>query len=164
MRILMVTNDGTVFLRDHGKAEEMFGGRVTEVIRLKAMLSNEHDVSLAIISGKYGLVCGDEIISKYAGAPDTAEGYAELQTRTDYAGELKKMTGSFDVTMVFVPKDIMRIMIEMKSLPHNTVAVTSPDFRNIFERNGWTFLERRGARVGKENAERIRAHSLHSYY
>ena len=156
MRILVVTNDGTVFLRDHGKAEEMFGGRVTEVIRLKTMLSNEHEVSLAIISGKYGMICGNKTISKYTGAPDTAEGYTELQTRTDYAGELKKMTGSFDATMVFVPKDMMRILIGSCALPKNTVAVTSPEFKDLFEMRGWTFLERRGARIGKDNTERIR--------
>ena len=59
-------------------------------------------------------------------------------------------------SMVFVLKEIIRILMERESLPKNTVGVTSMEFAYIFERNGWTFLERRGARIGKENAEMIR--------
>jgi hypothetical protein len=162
MRILVITNDGTVFLKDRGKAEDMFGGRVTEVLRLKRSLSGEHDVSLAVISGRYGMIDGNETISGYAGAPDTAGGYAELQVRTDYAGKLRGISKRFDMTMVFVPKEMMRILIGKGSLPENTLAVTSPEFRDMFERNGWTFLERKGARVGKENLKRIISFSVSS--
>jgi len=155
MNILAVTNDGTVFLKEKGKAEEIFGGRVTEVRRLKDSLSNEHNVSMALISGRYGLVSGDEIISRYTDPPDTSEGYAELQHRTDYAGRLKEMSDEFDMTMIFVPKDMMRILIGNGSLPCNTLAVTSPEFKDVFEKNGWIFMERKGARIGKKNAEAI---------
>jgi len=157
MRILIVTNDGTVFLKDEGKAEEILGGRVREVLDLKRSLSDGHDVSLALISGRYGLISGDRVISQYSNAPDTSAGYAELQTRTDYAGRLKVMSRSFDMTMVFVPKDMMRILIAGGSLPRNTLAVTSPEFIDVFEKNGWKFLERKGARIGNKNAESIRS-------
>ena len=159
MRILIVTNDGTVFLKERGSAEEMFGGRVTEVLRLKTSLSEGHDVSLAVISGRYGLISGDETISRYTDVPDSAGGYKELQIRTDYAGRLKMMSGQFDLTLVFVPKDMMHVLIENGSLPENTMAVTGREFMDVFERNGWMFLERNGARIGKKNAEAIRSFS-----
>ena len=35
------------------------------------------------------------------------------------------------------------------------IAVTSPDFKEECEKRNWTFLERRGARVGNDNADEI---------
>ena len=42
-----------------------------------------------------------------------------------------------------------------KGVPFYSFAVTSPDFREECESRGWTWLERKGARVGDANADEI---------
>ena len=61
----------------------------------------------------------------------------------------------FDRIIVCVPKDMFAIIKD--SLPDGKViAVTNPCYEEECTRRGWTYLHRSGARVGKENAERIR--------
>lgn len=155
MRILVVTNDGMTFNSDIGRADEIFAGRLIEVIHFTETLRQHHDVTLAIISQKYGLITGDTIIQRYGGAPDSEEGYKEMQRRTDFSNEISRLSGSFDSVVVLVPKGIMKILIQNGALRGNVTACTSPDLRDVFQKRGWKFYERKGARIGKRNAEAI---------
>ena len=58
--------------------------------------------------------------------------------------------------MVCVPKHMMEMMMEKDVLPKGRViAVTSPDLKEECEARDWMYLERRGPRVGSENADLI---------
>lgn len=155
MKILIITNDSTVFLHRISIAKDMFGGRVTEVRRFSERLSEHHDVTFCIISGEYGLVLENEIIEEYDRVTDNASAYRELQHRMDFITSLNDMSGSFDFVLLFVPKEMMRMILEKGNIECSVIAVTSLEFRDEFDRRGWTFHERRGARIGRKNAETI---------
>lgn len=154
--ILVITNDSTVFLTERWvSAFEMFGGRVTEVERLVCDLEEICHVSFGMITGGFGFIPADYVVKRYDNVPSCKEDYEELQARTDYAGRIREMANPiFDRIVVCVPKDMFAIIKD--SLPDGRViAVTSPVFEEECGKRGWTFLPRSGARVGKENAERI---------
>lgn len=155
MRIIVITNDSTVFLHPKARAEDMFGGRVTEVRNLMNGIRGMHETVFGLISGRYGFVTGDTMIESYDDVPERRNEYIGLQERTDYSGAIVDAVKGFDVVMVFVPKDMMRILIQKDALTGNVISCTSPEFKDHFERVGWYFFERRGARIGKGNAERI---------
>ena len=70
--------------------------------------------------------------------------------------QVSYLTQPFDKTIFCVPKDMFAMFLEADMIRDGAViAVTSPDFKDECEKRGWTFLERRGARVGNENADEI---------
>ena len=154
MRILVVTNDSTVFRYEEAKAEEMFGGRLTEVRNLKNRISDISDPDLSIISGEHGLIPGDRTIKRYVDVPDTISGYLKAEEKTRFSNTISELTKSYDVTLIFVPKEMMRILMR-NELHGIIIAVTNTEFKEEFKRRGWYHLERKGARVGKENFQTI---------
>ena len=155
--VLVITNDSTVFTTKRWvSAEEMFAGRMTEVKNLVSSLSEVSSVSFGIISGKYGFIPSNYVVMPYDNVPECKEDYEELQNRTDYAGKIEFVTrGFFDRIVVCVPKDMFALIKD--SLPDDKViAVTNPCYEEECSRRGWTYLHRNGARVGNENAKRIR--------
>lgn len=155
--VLVISNDSTVFTTKRWvSAYEMFGGRLTEVKNLVDSLSDMCTVSFGIISGRYGFIPSNYVVMPYDNVPDSKEGYEELQERTDYAGKIRYVSQNFfDRIVVCVPKDMFAIIKD--SLPDGRViAVTNPCYEEECDRRGWTYLPRSGARVGKDNAERIR--------
>jgi len=154
MKILVVTNDSTVFKHEEAKAEEMFGGRLTEVRNLKNRISGVSDVEFSIISGEHGLISGDRTIKRYVDVPDTLSGYLRTQEKTRFSEAISELTRSYDVTLIFVPKEMMRILLK-NELQGMVIAVTNAEFKEEFKRRGWYYLERRGARIGKENFQTI---------
>jgi hypothetical protein len=163
-RVLVVTNDSAVFLKEGiGSAFEMFGGRMTEVKHLVARLDTAEidgrkmcDASFGVISSRFGFVPGNYTIMKYDGVMSCKEDYERVQREKDYLGRLNAVAGVFDLIVVCVPKDMMSMIIDGNVLPHGKVAaVTSPELEAKCTERGWTFLERRGARVGRENADRL---------
>lgn len=154
-RILVISNDSAVFLSSgFVSAYDMFGGRLTEVKNLVDRLKGVGDVSFAIISGKFGLVPSNFVIGRYDWVPSRKEDYAELQKRKDFVGQVQLICRAFDRIIVCVPKDMFTML--MPVLPEDRViAVTSNDFREECEKNGWTFYPRKGTRVGRENADAI---------
>ena len=155
-QVLVITNDSTVFLtKKWVSAYEMFGGRFTEVKNLAERLKKYAQVSFGVISGQFGFVPSNYVIMDYDNVPSCKEEYEELQERTDFVGKIEFITrGFFDRVIVCVPKDMFAMLID--SLPRGKViAVTSPDFKDVCEERGWTFLPRSGARVGSDNADRI---------
>ncbi|MDR0524051.1 MAG: hypothetical protein LBG62_06510 [Candidatus Methanoplasma sp.] len=163
-RVLVVTNDSSVFLRDGiASAFEMFGGRMTEVKNLVARLDSAErggrklcDVSFGVISSRYGFVPGNFVIMRYAGAMSCREDYERVQSETGYIGRIGEAAAHFDMTVICVPKDMFAMMLDSGALPDGkVVAVADPRFGEECRARGWTLLERRGARVGRENADEI---------
>lgn len=153
--VMVVTNDSTVFLSDgFVSAFEMFGGRMTEVKNLVTELGKVSNVSMGVISGKFGFIPANYVVMKYDEVPDSKEGYEELQKRKDFVSAVAESSKLFDKVVICVPKDMFAML--MPRLPNNRIiAVTNPIFRDECKKRGWIFYERNGARVGKENAAAI---------
>lgn len=161
-RVLVITNDSEVFLTDRWvSAEEMFGGRVTEVKNLVARLRESCDVSFGIISGKFGFIPSNYVVMPYDFVPSSKKDYEKLQEEKDYAGRIRDAANLkvgdyeiFDKIVVCVPKDMFAIIAPC--LPDDKViAVTSRTHKKLCESKGWKFLWRKGARVGNSNADAI---------
>lgn len=163
-RVLVITNDSEVFLTERWvAAHDMFGGRLTEVKNLVGRLRElpDTDVSMGIISGEYGFVPSNYVVRPYGNVPSCKEDYLNLQERKDYVGHIRDAANLhvgkyavFDRIVVCVPKDMFEIIAPV--LPKDRViAVTSNSNKEICETKGWTFLERKGARVGNANADAI---------
>ncbi|MDR2866431.1 MAG: hypothetical protein LBV13_03395 [Methanomassiliicoccaceae archaeon] len=156
MRVLVITNDSTVFLSERVcSAKDIFGGRVTEVKNFCNRLSKICDVSFGIISGRFGFVPGEYTIMRYDNITDTPEAYHELQQRKDYASVINSVSRPFDRILVFVPKAMMAILLDNDAFPRKVISVTDQVFREHFTMNGWSWYRRSGARIGKENADMI---------
>ncbi len=164
LQVLVVTNDSTVFLKPGlASAFEMFGGRVTEVKELVARLDTASkgdrkmcEVAFGLISAHFGFVPGNYTIAPYDRTMSCRADYEEVQERKDYLSTLGYVASPFDRVVVCVPKDMFAMMLEQDTLPEGKViAVTSRDFKDECEQRGWTFLERRGARIGRKNSDRI---------
>lgn len=163
-QILVITNDSTVFLKSGlASAFEMFGGRVTEVKELVARLDTASkddrkmcEVSFGLISSHFGFVPGNYTIAPYDRVMSSKEDYEAVQERKNYLDTLGYVASPFDKVVVCVPKAMFAMMLENDTLPEGKViAVTSPDFKDECDGRGWTFLERRGARIGNANSEAI---------
>lgn len=167
--VLVITNDSTVFLKPGiASAFEMFGGRCQEVKKLVARLDTASktddvtkklcQVSFGIISSRYGYVPADYTVMPYPKEEvmDSPEDYEAVQEKKNYLGMIDYTCKLFDRIVVCVPKHMMKMIIDANILPNGRViAVTSPDFKEECEKRDWLFLERRGARVGDENADII---------
>ena len=163
-QILVLTNDSSVFLKPGvSSAFDMFGGRVTEIKQLVARLDTASkgdckmcEVSFAVISTFFGFVPGNYTIAPYSFVMSCKEDYELVQEKKDYAGKLAYVPTPFDKIVVCVPKDMFAILLREIALPDGKViAVTSPDFKEECEKRGWMYLERKGARLGNENSEKV---------
>jgi hypothetical protein len=164
MSVLVITNDSTVFLKKGlTSAFEMFGGRVEEVKRLVAKLDLAEkdgkkicDVSYGVISSRFGFVPGNYVITNYENVMSTKEDYLRVQNEKDYLGHLNQISKYFDKIIICVPKDMFAMMLEDDTFQDGKViAVTSPSFEEECLKRSWTYLERKDARVGIANAEKI---------
>ena len=110
-----------------------------------------------VFVGEVYLFAGQSNIAFMLSASNTPkEDYEELQERTDYAEKIRYVCQRFfDKIVVCVPKDMFAIIKD--SFPDGKViAVTNPCYEEECAKRGWVYLPRVGARVGKDNAERIR--------
>ncbi len=167
--VLVITNDSAVFLKQGvSSAFEMFGGRCQEVKNLVARLDTACcsdnpekklcQVSFGIVTSKYGYIPADYTVMQYPKEEvmDSPEDYEALQKRKDFLGVMEYTSKLFDRIIVCVPKHMMKMIMDADALPNGRViAVTSPDFKEGCEERDWLFLERKGARVGDANADRI---------
>lgn len=165
-RVLIVTNDSTVFLVKNriATAFEMFGGRMTEVKKLVERLDRAEndkgeklcDVSFGVISTKYGFVPGNYQIMEYPHVMSNREEYIQADLDKNFVSQTSFITRPFDKVIICIPKEMFRMFLEADEIERGKViAVTSPEFKDECESRGWTFLERKGARVGDANADEI---------
>ena len=165
--VLVITNDSTVFLKKNGisSAFEMFGGRMQEVKNLVARLDlaqkNGHkmcEVSFGIVTSHFGYIPANYTVADCNPSEimSCKEDYEKVQKEKDYLNMIRSTSRAFDRIIVCVPKDMLSMMIKDGTLPvGKVIAVTSKDLQNECEKRDWTFLERKGARVGTNNADRI---------
>jgi len=165
-RILVVTNDSKVF-KDKNRllsAFEMFEGRTTEVKNLVARLDTAEDengkklcdVSYGVITARYGFVPGNYMVTGYEETMDTAEEYKAVDAKKQYVEQVSYLTQPFDKTIFCIPKEMFRLFLDADLIADGKlIAVTNPEFEDECKKRGWTYLERKGARVGNENADRI---------
>ena len=165
-RILIVTNDSTVFLEKGRLATpwEMFGGRVTEVKNLVKRLdtatkedgSKLCDVSFGVITTQFGFVPGNYQITDYPNVMSNRAEYEAADEARNFIEQTAFLMRPFDKVILCVPNDMFAMFLEKAEIPDGRlIAVTSARFRDECERRGWSWLERRGARVGNENADEI---------
>ncbi len=165
-RILIVTNDSTVFLQKGRLSTpfEIFGGRVTEVKNLVKRLdtatkddgSKLVDVSFGVISTKYGFVPGNYNILSYDDVMSSKEEYEAADERKGFIEQTSYLMRPFDKVILCVPNDMFAMFLERDGIPNGRlIAVTGTRFKEDCERHGWTWLERKGARIGNENADGI---------
>jgi len=162
--ILIITNDSTVFLkRGLASAFEMFGGRTEEIKKLVATLDTAEkngrkmcDVSYGVISTRFGFIPGNYVITNYDNVMSKKEDYIRVQNEKDYLGQLNHVSIYFDRIIVCVPNDMFAMMLENETFQNGKViAVTGKAFEGECSKRGWVYLERRGSRLGKENADKI---------
>ncbi len=165
-RILIVTNDSKVF-KDKNKllsAFDMFEGRATEVKNLVARLdtaTNEAggklcEVSYGVISARFGFVPGNYMVTGYEETMDTAEEFKAVDERKGYVEQVSYLTRPFDKTIFCMPKEMFRLFLEFDGIQNGKlIAITNPEFKEECEKRDWIYLERKGARVGNDNADRI---------
>jgi len=162
--VLVITNDSTIFLKKGlAPAFEMFGGRTEEIKRFVARLDTARkdgrkmcDVSYGIISARFGFVPGNFVITNYDDIMANKKDYERVQEEKDYLGQLNKVAVYFDRIIVCVPNAMFAMMLEDGTfLPGKVIAVTSPAFEDECKSRNWIFMERKGARLGNENADKI---------
>lgn len=165
-RILIVTNDSTVFLVKNRLSTpyEMFGGRVTEVKNLVKRLDTAVDdkgrklvdVSFGVITTRFGFVPGNYQIMDYPDVMSDKKGYQEAEEQKQFVEQTSFLTRPFDKTILCVPNDMFQMFLDYDGIANGKlIAVTSPRFKDECEKRGWTWLERKGARVGDANADEI---------
>lgn len=165
-RVLIVTNDSTVFLVKNriATAFEIFGGRMTEVKKLVERLDTAEndkgdklcDVSFGVITTKYGFVPGNYQIMEYPHVMSNRDEYIQADLDKDFVSQTSFMMKPFDKVVICVPKDMFAMFLEADEIDYGKlIAVTSPEFKDECEKRGWTWLERKGARVGDANADEI---------
>ena len=162
--VLVITNDSTVFLKKGlSPAFEMFGGRTEEIKKLVARLDTATkderkmcDVSYGIITTRFGFVPGNYVIANYDGVMSKKEDYIRVQKEKDYLGQLNRISMYFDRIIICVPNAMFAMMLENETFQQGKViAVTSLSFEQECSKRNWAFFERKGARLGKDNAEKI---------
>ena len=165
-RVLVVTNDSTVFLVKNriASAFEMFGGRATEVKNLVERLDTAKDekgrkvcdVSYGVITTRYGFVPGNYQIMSYENVMSDKAGYLAADEERHFVEQVSFLMKPFDKVVMCVPNDMFQMFLDRGEMPDGAlIAVTAPRFREECEAHGWTWLERRGARVGSANADEI---------
>ncbi len=165
VRIMVVTNDSTVF-RSKGidSAFNMFGGRATEVKNLVARLDTAVDengkklcdVSYGVITTRYGFVPGNYVVDSYPRVMANREEYEFIDDNKHYVEQVSYLSRPFDKVIMCIPKDMFALFLERGDIwDGKLIAITSPDFKEECEKRGWTYLERKGARVGNDNADKI---------
>lgn len=164
--LLIVTNDSEVFLsKKLESAGDLFGGRVTEIKNFVKSMEDEFGkegnntwtISFGIISTLFGFVPSTYCIAHYSYAMNNKEQYQAVQDKKDYAGTLEYVSRGYDKVLVCVPKEMFRIMVDNFAFHKGKViAVTSKEFEDVCKEHDWILLERKGARLGNENAEKVR--------
>lgn len=161
-RVLVITNDSAVFLSERWvSAFDMFGGRMTEVKNLVTELGCKCDVSMGVVSGRFGFIPANYVVMPYPWCPESKEDFELLQSKRDFIGAIEKTVNMkvedqdmYERIIVCVPKVLFGMIKDV--LPDGRViAVTNPQFKEECGERGWTYYKRSGSRVGKKNAEKI---------
>jgi hypothetical protein len=162
--VLIVTNDSTVFLKKGlATAFEMFGGHAEEIKKLYNRLDAAQkkgrkmcDVSFGVITTRYGFVPGSYVIASYDDVMSSKKEYERVQQEKNFLAELNKAAAYHDRVILCVPKDMFAMILDDCTFRKGKViAVTNPIFEEECALRNWEYFERKGTRLGLENAEKI---------
>lgn len=151
MKLHVVSNDSTVFLKNQGDVSEIFGGRYTEVRNFCNRASLMHEVKISVITGEYGVITSPYHICKYKKITDSKEDYVKLEKRFCYSKKIWEESKSSDVLILFVPKDMTEIILQRCNDICKLISVTNFAPKNKIVNPNWYLIERKGARIGKKN-------------
>lgn len=155
MKLHVVSNDSTVFLRDQGDVSEIFGGRYTEIRNFCNRASVMYEVKISVISGKYGLITSPHCICKYKKITDSKEDYIRLEKKFCYSRKIWEESESSDVLILFVPKDMTKIILQQCNSNCKVITVTNFAPENDITNPDLYLIKRKGARIGKKNEQII---------
>ena len=114
------------------------------------------DVSFGVITTRFGFVPGNYQIMDYPEVMSDRKGYQEAEEQRQFVEQTSFLTRPFDKTILCVPNDMFQMFLDYDGIANGKlIAVTSPRFKDECEKRGWTWLERKGARVGDANADEI---------
>lgn len=138
-------------------AEDLFGGRFTEVRNLRNQLACKVKVKLAIVTRKYGLIEGEERITPYLGYVSNTQGICEIEENFALCETIRKMIDACDMAIICLPKNILSFFIrnQVFSKKSKIVFITTEDLAINLKGDYFITMPRRGARVGKDNAQRL---------
>jgi hypothetical protein len=96
------------------------------------------------------------MITGYEETMDTREEFMAVDANKGYVEQVSYLTRPFDKTIFCMPKEMFRLFLEMDAIENGKlIAVTNPEFEEECKKRDWVYLERKGARVGNENADKI---------
>ena len=109
-----------------------------------------------MITARYGFVPGNYMITGYDETMDTREEFMTVDARKQFVEQVSYITRPFDKTVFCMPKEMFRLFLERDLVDRGKlIAVTNPEFEEECRKRDWVYLERKGARVGNDNADRI---------
>ncbi len=155
MKLHIVSNDSTVFLKDQGDVAEIFGGRYTEVRNFCNRASLMYDVKISVITGEHGLITSPHCINRYEKITNSKEDYIKLEKRFCYSKTVWEESKSTDALILFVPKDMTEIILQRCDTNCKLITVTNFTPKYELINPNWHLIERKGARIGKKNEKII---------
>jgi len=145
-------------------AKLMFAGMFSEVrLFYEELKKRYNDVELLIISGRYGIVNGEEENIPYDFHLESYELIRELDDRTNFFDELIKKIRSSDYIIISLGKELVLYLLDKGFLDvvgshPQLIFVTSSMFKDKIIEAGHIFLQKTGvARIREENKRRIMA-------
>jgi len=141
----------------HVPAEDIFGGRFTEVRNLRDKLAQIVNVDLAVITKEYGMIEGLKPIIPYSGYVSTSNDIIETEKKHRMSEKLRTMIDDYDLVVFCIPRNLLEFFIDQKLFSNRVkiVFITSRDLALRLQQDFFTILPRLGARVGHENALKI---------
>ncbi len=141
-------------------AKLMFAGMFSEVRIFYEELKSKYDVSLFIISGRYGLVNAEKEIIPYDFFLENYDMIQELDERTNFYKQLLNYTNSSEVVLILLSRSYISYLFNMnllKNVETKMIFVTSSDFKNrIIAKDNFFFQKHGVARLSKRYREQIR--------
>jgi len=92
-------------------AEFMFSGLFTEVRNFYNELDEIKNTDLYVISGRYGLINGDEEIIPYKAHMKNQENLKNLDKRTDFSIDIMEKVNKYDLNLFFFTKRYLNFLI-----------------------------------------------------
>jgi len=138
----------------------MFSGMFREVRAFKRKIEKEYDSELYIISGRYGLVKGDEEIVPYDAYMETQKDLKELDEKCDFSDDMKRVVEENTLTFLFVATRYLEYLLSInwfEKTEGRIWLVTGKRFaENFTDYENVNVLKKRGvARISWQNREKI---------
>lgn len=143
-------------------AKLMFAGMFSEVREFKDCLSDIAQVSLYILSSRYGLLEEDELIIPYVSNITSSSELEALDERTRFSQKMLENTSESNIILLFLPSYFIRYLLSINWFSHlnpNSIILTVTSKHLIEPLSKYSnikVLERKGvARIGLNHRDEI---------